>query len=632
MKLHVIGWAGLTHSYSVSLELYIKSLIETYDIDLYFTPYPYYFPQWKQSLPSIFDTCKKATDNDTFDITIKYVYPYDLTSDPKAKITIVFMTCEFNFVHDSIDAYNISDDVFIMTPSEYSKRGIVNTGFPEDKVFVINHICEVVNIKMTKQELRNKYKIPVNAFVYFHNSALTANKNLQMIIINFELIYRNTKNVVLLIKGNDSMYNSCGKINEFLREIQKQIRITCFENIIYIGKDLSDAKIGELYILSDYYVSASSAEGFNMPILEAACYGLQSICSNYSPPCEFSPDTHFINSKIVEIDNKTNVNGNEKVKTMILPDMNNLFELMNFARFNINHFDKQKYIEKFSKKTIGKLLWDQLNKLLKLEINVPEIIILDNSNIPVDGIIKNVRYWCGNIKIYIITNKNKQSNGNDIYFNISFELTPENATENIKMLCEKYNIKKYVCLSSNIILMIDPRVPLFSKLLNSLSTENYTQREYKWICIRKTIKSLYCKNGDKFDKVGYLLNNNNSNYIDYVMVRECNNPQVINTLRNVEIAFLSKNEVDKYDNIMRNAPQTFIIDTTQKINGNYKDFDRFTKIFIYPRMINYFFARMYKYLQHDITIYSISNSDWNKQKIKEHDINNHILDFITVDY
>lgn len=376
MKVHVIGWNGLMQSYSVVAETYIKALLN-YDptIKVYFTSYPYYNHTWKKTRESIFDTFEVPKQNDSFDITFKFIYPYNFVPDDKSKCTIAFVTSEFDIMTNVPHGPTIiPDNVWLMTPSIYSKNGIIKTGFPEEKIFVVPHCYEYDDVKLSKTVLRKKYYIPQNSFVFFHNSAITQNKNVIDIIYCFKSLFERYPHIILLLKGLDKEYQSNEKLNKIFNEVGPG---KYQDNIIYYGDVLSNTVINHLYELSDCYLAPSTAEGFNLPVLESLCHGLPVICTKGGPPDEFAKEAFFIKSHIQPTLNKVQVDNKIKYQSIIKPDINHMYALMEHEiKTNIQHnndiviyqkskINKEYYRKEYSYKTTGKKIMDQLNILLQ---------------------------------------------------------------------------------------------------------------------------------------------------------------------------------------------------------------------------------------------------------------------------
>ena len=65
-------------------------------------------------------------------------------------------------------------------------------------------------------------------------------------------------------------------------------RARVLRRLIYTGGQLSFARIAEFYQAADAYVSPYLAEGFNLPVLEAAACGLPVICTEGGPTDDFT--------------------------------------------------------------------------------------------------------------------------------------------------------------------------------------------------------------------------------------------------------------------------------------------------------------------------------------------------------
>src|SRR5262249_35853146 len=77
----------------------------------------------------------------------------------------------------------------------------------------------------------------------------------------------------------DSLYRSKQSVTSQLAAIAPAEAKRALSRITYIGESLSFAEMARLYDLADCYVSPYYAEGFNMPVLEAAACGLPVICT-----------------------------------------------------------------------------------------------------------------------------------------------------------------------------------------------------------------------------------------------------------------------------------------------------------------------------------------------------------------
>ena len=90
------------------------------------------------------------------------------------------------------------------------------------------------------------------------------------------------------MKGLDALYASrdllLQQANELTPEEARRVR----DRLSYIGETLNFQQMAQLYQAADAYVSPYSAEGFNMPCLEAAACGTVVICTQGGPTDDFT--------------------------------------------------------------------------------------------------------------------------------------------------------------------------------------------------------------------------------------------------------------------------------------------------------------------------------------------------------
>lgn len=361
MKINIEGWSGLLQSYSIIAETYVKCLMTIPGIELYFTEKPYYIQTWEKTRSSLFD--KLSSPPNKVDITIRFLYPYNYTPSPIATHTIVFATCEFDILSYVPDGpIKLDNNVWIMTPSQYSKNGIAKTGYPSDKIFVVSHCYEYDDINIPKNKLREKYKIPPDSFVFYHTGTMSQNKNVLHILMCFKELCKKYNHIYLLLKGMDKTFQSRNKVIGLINDIGDGEYIN---KIIYFGDDVDNTTMSEFYELSDCYISPFLAEGFNLPVLESLCHGINVICTKGGPPDEFAKDAMFIKSMIFPTANKILINGKTYFQNKITPDVTQFYDLMEFMiktdiRFDDNitrriapKINKEYYRDKYSYKSIG---------------------------------------------------------------------------------------------------------------------------------------------------------------------------------------------------------------------------------------------------------------------------------------
>ena len=308
------------------------------------------------------DCIEAPPKGETFDITFRMTYPYDYDPAPDSKITVIFTTCEFKVIHNTNGkAFHGHPNVFILTPSVYSKEGLLRSFVPIQQIITIPHGIHPVSETKTKEQLRNKYTLPIHSFIFFHNSSLTGNKNPPYIFQSFRQL--EIPNTYLILKGCDSTYQSKNVVYEQVKDFPAEIR----ERIYYIGEDLTAEQMAELYLLSDCYVSPYINEGFNLPVLEALYYGCQVICTEGGPTNEFAKDACMIRSQLYTgqgVDGIEHYMGKEIPKQVLLPDYTHFHELMKQAVREPKKIDTRYYKDNYSEETISTILYKTFRNLL----------------------------------------------------------------------------------------------------------------------------------------------------------------------------------------------------------------------------------------------------------------------------
>ena len=100
-----------------------------------------------------------------------------------------------------------------------------------------------------------------------------------MLLQAFAVVCQKFPHVRLVLKGLDSLYASEKFLHKNLQMIPYGDRQRVIDRICYFGEPFSFGKMAMLYQAADVYVSPYRAEGFNLPVLEAAACGVPIICT-----------------------------------------------------------------------------------------------------------------------------------------------------------------------------------------------------------------------------------------------------------------------------------------------------------------------------------------------------------------
>lgn len=250
---------------------------------------------------------------DIADVAYRIAAPFDLTASEHARRTVVFLTTEHHYMPDVLmadgkpfaEAYR-SSDAHLVTPSNWSRDGLIASGADPARVHVVPHGVDAEVFHPLddpdRTSLRREMGIPDETFVYLHVGAMTGNKGIQDILQAFAIVTQFVPSAHLILKGNDALYSSNDRIERFIDQfLTPTDRQRIASRMSYFGQQLSATDIASLYQASDAYVSPYRAEGFNMPVLEAVASGLPVIVTAGGPTDEFVPKSvgQFIRAKLV---------------------------------------------------------------------------------------------------------------------------------------------------------------------------------------------------------------------------------------------------------------------------------------------------------------------------------------------
>jgi glycosyltransferase involved in cell wall biosynthesis len=338
VKIVVEGWRSLSHSYAIVNQWQLLALAARPEIELRIRDLPFFRPTW-QAQPGLFPPqsagiiAALATAPPDFvpDATWRVGFPYDLTPAPAGR-TLVFGTSEYRIVPSSYLAPNgclaraLADPlVTITTPSHWSAEGFRRLGFADDRVAVVPH-----GIDPTLFRPRPDWRAQVRAalglsgFVFMSAGAMTGNKGMDLLLRAFATVAARHGDVRLLLKGADALYNSQQFLGHAAKSLSRAEADLIAERVIYRGAALSMDQMSLFYQAADAYVSPYRAEGFNLPVLEAAACGIPVICTRGGPTDDFVTDefARRIDSRLVPaaLDDATG--------TRLEPDADHLAALM----------------------------------------------------------------------------------------------------------------------------------------------------------------------------------------------------------------------------------------------------------------------------------------------------------------
>jgi glycosyltransferase involved in cell wall biosynthesis len=257
-------------------------------------------------------------------------YPYNLSPVMDKPVTC-FMTCESSrilpqhvFGIDHLGNLGSASGITIVTPSNWSKDGLVRCGIHPDLITVIPHGVDATIFSPATPESKNAIKKALHwedRFVFLNIGSMSSNKGIDILLKAFAIVNSKYPETLLCLKGSNSLYSS----SEVLREASHLLNAEEIERVTnnthYLGSDMPFSSIANLYQAADVYVAPYRAEGFNIPVLEAAACGTPIICTSGGPTDDFTIDsfTMRIESTLVSLDEDT----------FLEPSLDHLVHLMN---------------------------------------------------------------------------------------------------------------------------------------------------------------------------------------------------------------------------------------------------------------------------------------------------------------
>ena len=270
------------------------------------------------------------------DAVLRVFMPYNL-KPANADRTCVFATTEWGIVQKLMlnlmgvpafwDAHHDTDTI-IITPSQWSRRGFLRSGANPDRVVVVPHGVDTRTFYPLSPEertaLRKKYGID-GCFAFLNISIMTWNKGIRPLLKAFAAVVERYPEARLILKGTEALRKSrkfiVGDMKAILTEAEAARVIP---RIAYLGDNLSAGELAQLHQIADAYVAPYLAEGFNMPVLEAAACGLPVICTAGGPTDDFTRSDFALHIKskleITEIDGER--------RFYLHPDLEHTIELM----------------------------------------------------------------------------------------------------------------------------------------------------------------------------------------------------------------------------------------------------------------------------------------------------------------
>lgn len=309
-KLCIEGWRGVNHSIAIVNQNQILEMLKIPGWQIFHLDAPYFRPHWNRTqLGAGFTTEDQALidalphpGDALMDAFLRIASPIRAHKAVQARRTCTFVVTELGLTESSFDPPNLPaekltrDEDLIVTPSSWARDRLIEWGFGAEKVNVVPHgyktdvFCPMT--PMERAQARSRLGIASHETVFSNVGVATWNKGLDLLLVAFAQLRLRGLPVRLLIKDHKGLYGI--SFEALYAELAKRVTVLGADvvrsGVSVISESLSLPQLRSLYALSDAYVSAYRAEGFNMPVLEAMACGTHVIVSSGGATDDFVPE------------------------------------------------------------------------------------------------------------------------------------------------------------------------------------------------------------------------------------------------------------------------------------------------------------------------------------------------------
>jgi glycosyltransferase involved in cell wall biosynthesis len=169
----------------------------------------------------------------------------------------------------------------MLVPSHCVAEAYLRFGIEPARVHVVPHGVNprVMHPDPARREETRRALGVADNFVFMSVGAMTDNKGIDLLLRAFAQVAGTHPGARLVLKGADDLYASRARVQYMLDALLRAEREAVASRLVYLGDRRSAREMADLLRAADVYVAPYLAEGFNLPVLEAAACGVPAICT-----------------------------------------------------------------------------------------------------------------------------------------------------------------------------------------------------------------------------------------------------------------------------------------------------------------------------------------------------------------
>jgi glycosyltransferase involved in cell wall biosynthesis len=295
--LLIQGWRFIHHSYAIVAQAHALALARRSDVAVAFQDLPFPTDGWKSSRGILdrederrLERLRGAGPDFVPEATLRFAR--DFTGPPAGR-AFVFDTPEFRILRPGVQRKLQTAPpgrVHMLVPSRWAAEAYLRFGIARERVHVVAHGVDplVLHPDPSRREAMRQRLGMSDRFMFLSIGAMTDNKGIDLLLRAFAHVSSQHAEARLVLKGADDLYASGDRLQRLLAALSSADRERVKSRLVYLGERLSVHEMADLLRAADCYVSPYLAEGFNLPVLEAAACGAAVVCTEGGATDDFA--------------------------------------------------------------------------------------------------------------------------------------------------------------------------------------------------------------------------------------------------------------------------------------------------------------------------------------------------------